>query len=75
VAERDELGSSLRGHDARHLSGRERVALRKRAEALGRLGAHLEEGSSDRSAAGRRLPADVHHPNFARLVDVAQLRH
>src|SRR4051794_8182324 len=77
VAERDQLGSALRGLDAGQPRGAEDVALRRVAALDGRGGLrrHAYDGAGDGAALGDLLGADVHHPGAPGLVEVGEVAH
>jgi hypothetical protein len=72
MAERDEVGRSLCGHDSRDLRGRERVALGQRAKRSSRVGAHRNPTRSDRPPTLVGLAAYVDHLDAALGIDVAE---
>src|SRR5437588_4928852 len=75
MAERDQLGRSLRRHDSRELRGHERIALRQVAETLRRRGGELDEATRDSPATDARLVSDVDHADLARLGHVREIGH
>ena len=75
MAERDQLGRPLRGHDPGDLRGRERVALRQLAQLPGGLRGHGHGRRCGGAAARQRLGADVDHADVARFVNMGEIRH
>ena len=75
MAERNELGRSLRGHDPRQLRGHERVALRQLADRRrGRRG-HVHARPRNRAPPRQRLSAHVDHPHVTRFAHVRKPAH
>jgi hypothetical protein len=77
MAQRDELGRSLRRTDPGEARRDERVALR--AAGIQQLSqdvrAHPNGGRRDGATCGHRLVPDVDHPGRALVVEMAQPRH
>ncbi len=73
MAERDELGGPLGGHDAGELCGHERVALGERCQARCGLGRHAHPAARNGSTTDRRASPHVDHADVAARRDVAEI--
>jgi hypothetical protein len=70
MAERNEIGGPLRGHDPGHLRRRKGIPLRELAQGGGRLRPHAQEGARRCPPALMGLSAHVDHVDRTRLIDV-----